>query len=108
MENSVPSEGVALPYMVIGRSRGTTFSLTCSVPIGCTHRVSLFGFRVAKETPTVVAAGSAALQSCGFCKAVKRSGSTGFDGIVAWLLSPQLKFTDAPTVKNRKVMETLP
>src|SRR5271165_5167142 len=90
------------------RSSGTTVSFTVNVPIGCTSNVWLPGVGVVSVTLGPVPEGSAALQLAGFFSALNRSGKTGFWGIVACVLLPQVRSTEALTVKNNRVIDASP
>src|ERR1700739_251058 len=101
MENRLPSAGSALPYLLIWRSSGTTFSLTVSVPMGCTRSVVSPGLGVENVTAWVVLSGNAALQLRASPSAAVRSGKTGFLLTMAGVLSPQVRLIDALTLKKR-------
>src|ERR1700754_41731 len=108
MEKKFPSEGVALPYFVIARSRGTTFSLTLKVPRGWTRRAVSSGLGVERETTWVMLSGRVALQLLAALKAARRSGRTGLDGSVTGVASPQVRSTDALTLMKRMWMLAAP
>ena len=86
---------------MIGRSSGTTFSRTLSMPIGCTRSVVSSGLGAESVTACEVLPGRTALQLRGSASAGSKSGSTGFCGSIAGVLSPQVRSSDTLTEKNR-------
>lgn len=101
MSNSVPSEGVAPLKRVIAKSSGTTVSRTLRLPSGCTTILVGSGGMVRSVTDCMAEAGSATLQLRGSPRAARSGGSTGWLGKTAGVLSPQVRSSEALTLKKR-------